>query len=210
MTRPAAWPVRLSWGDLLLRPLARSDRAQWDSVRWENREWLAPWDATSPDPSQDLPSFGRFVRQQNREARAGRSLPWAITERREGGRWDLVGQLSVSTITGGAARGGSIGYWVDGRCAGRGIAPMAVAMAMDHCFGPRGLHRLEICIRPENAASLRVVEKLGFREEGLRLSYLHIAGQWADHRSFALTAPEAPPEGMVRWFTGSPHGAQQV
>ena len=199
----AEWPVTLSWGALALRPLSARDRGEWDAVRWENRDWLGPWEATNPEPSEELPSFGSFVRRQNREARAGRSLPWIITERRPDGRRALVGQLSVSNIVAGASRSASIGYWVDGGSAGRGIAPMAVAMACDYCFQHRRLHRIEINIRPENAASLRIVEKLGFRDEGLRRDLLHIAGTWADHRSFALTAPEAGPEGLVRRFTGT-------
>lgn len=211
MSRRADWPVELTWGELALRPLTRRDRAQWDEVRWANREWLGPWEATSPEPAEVLPSFAGFVRRQDREAREGRSLLWVITERHPGsGRHDLVGQLSVSSILGGAARSASIGYWVDGRCAGRGIAPMAVAMAVDHCFRVLRLHRIEINIRPGNAASLRIVEKLGFREEGLRRDYLHIAGSWADHRSFALTAPEAPPEGLVARFTGSDEPVRRV
>ncbi|KAA9393734.1 GNAT family N-acetyltransferase [Kocuria coralli] len=183
--------------------MRRQDRAEWDSVRWHNREWLAPWEATHPEPSEQPKSFGRFIRDQNRDARAGGGLPWLITERNPAtGRRDLIGQLTVSSITRGAFQSASIGYWVDGRQAGRGIAPMAVAMATDYCFGPAGLHRIQISIRPENAASLRVVEKLGFREEGYSRDYLHIAGAWADHRCFALTAPEVP-QGLVRPFTGT-------
>jgi [ribosomal protein S5]-alanine N-acetyltransferase len=59
---------------------------------------------------------------------------------------------------------------------------------------------MEINIRPENAASLRVVEKLGFRDEGLRPRYLHINGAWADHRSFALTTEEVPEGLLTRWL----------
>jgi [ribosomal protein S5]-alanine N-acetyltransferase len=77
--------------------------------------------------------------------------------------------------------------------------PTAVALVTDHCFGTVGLHRLEVNIRPENAASLRVVEKLGFREEGTREAFLHIAGAWRDHRSFALTAGEVPEGLLARW-----------
>jgi len=72
-------------------------------------------------------------------------------------------------------------------------------MAVDHCFGVLDLHRIEINIRPENAASLRVVEKLGLRDEGLRERYLHIQGHWADHRTFAITADEAPDGLLTRW-----------
>jgi ribosomal-protein-alanine N-acetyltransferase len=111
----------------------------------------------------------------------------------------LVGQLTVSSITWGSLRSANIGYWVDEACAGRGITPTAVALAVDHCFGPAALHRVEVCIRPENTASLRVVHKLGFRAEGLRRAYLHIDGAWRDHEAFALTAEDVP-EGLVnRW-----------
>ena len=72
-----------------------------------------------------------------------------------------------------------IGYWVDREVAGRGIIPTAVALACDHCWFGLGLHRVEINIRPENVASCRVVEKLGFRVEGLRPRYLHIDGRLA-------------------------------
>jgi ribosomal-protein-alanine N-acetyltransferase len=70
---------------------------------------------------------------------------------------------------------------------------------VDHCFRTVGLHRIEICIRPENGPSRRVVEKLGFREEGLRPRYLHIDGAWRDHLVYALTAEEVPDGLLARW-----------
>ncbi|WP_323748065.1 GNAT family N-acetyltransferase [Catenulispora rubra] len=111
----------------------------------------------------------------------------------------LVGQLTVSSITWGSLRSANIGYWVDETVAGRGITPTAVALAVDHCFRAAGMHRIEVCIRPENAASLRVVHKLGFRSEGLRRAYLHIDGGWRDHEAFALTAEEVPDGLLARW-----------
>ncbi len=114
----------------------------------------------------------------------------------ESGR--LVGQLTVGGIAWGSLRSAHIGYWIDQRVAGRGIMPTAVALATDHCFAI-GLHRVEINIRPENVASRRVVEKLGFRPEGLRLRYLHIDGDWRDHLTFALTVDEVPGGLVRRW-----------
>lgn len=108
-----------------------------------------------------------------------------------------MGQLTVAGITWGSMCSGHIGYWVDQGVAGRGVMPTAVALAVDHCFRSVGLHRIEVCIRPENAPSRRVVEKLGFRSEGVRPRYLHIDGAWRDHLIFALTAEEVP-EGMLR------------
>jgi len=144
-----------------------------------------------------------MVRSLNQQARQDSALPFVITERLGGAGFApaIVGQLTVSTIVWGSARMATLGYWVDESRAGHGIAPTAVAMATDHCFRVLGLHRMEINIRPENRPSLRVVQKLGFREEGLRRRYLHIAGDWADHLSFALTAEEAPEGLLPRWLS---------
>ena len=80
-----------------------------------------------------------------------------------------------------------------------------LALAVDYCFRSMGLHRIEIAIRPENVRSLRVVEKLGFRPEGLRPRYLHIDGDWRDHLVFALNAEEVP-EGLLRRWDNQRRG----
>lgn len=188
----AGWPVVLREGDVVLRPLRRSDGRAWLDLRMRNAAWLEPWEATSPDPAPGPPpTFGQFVRALGQQARSGSALPFAVELRGE-----LVGQLTVATIVRGSLCSASIGYWVSRHVAGRGITPTAVALAVDHCFGPVGLHRVEVNIRPENRASLRVVEKLGLRDEGLRERYLHIQGAWCDHRTFAVTAEEVP-EGLL-------------
>lgn len=178
---------------VLLRPLRHRDRAAWHRVRAVNAEWLRPWDATSPTPAPPL-GFAEYVMQSRRLARRGEALTYVIEVDGE-----LAGQLSVSPIVLGSARSAAIGYWVSRHLAGRGIAPTAVALATDHCFTHVRLHRVEVNIRPENAASLRVVEKLGFRDEGLRRRYLHIDGEWRDHRTFALVAEEVPEGLLERW-----------
>ncbi len=139
-------------------------------------------------------SFRQLVRRYNAQARAGEALPWIVTYEDQ-----LVGQLTISGISWGSALMGSAGYWVDQAVAGRGVIPTALAMAVDHCFFSVGLHRIEVNIRPENHASLRVVRKLGFREEGVRERFLHIDGAWRDHLSFALTADEVPGGLLRRW-----------
>ena len=192
------WPAVLTEGSVVLRPLRQRDSREWRSVRARNADWLRPWEATSPEPALDAPpTYAAMVRRLRTEAREGRTMPFVITF---GG--DLVGQLTVGGISWGSLRSAHIGYWVDRRVAGRGIMPTAVAMATDHCFAT-GLHRIEINIRPENMASRRVVEKLGFRPEGLRPRYLHIDGDWRDHLSFALTAEEVPGGLVARWISQS-------
>jgi ribosomal-protein-alanine N-acetyltransferase len=184
-------------GPVGLRPIRLRDQKTWREVSLRNRDWLRRWEATVPPtrpgrmpPSR--PTFRQMVRFLRSEGSAGRMLPFVVTYHGE-----LVGQLTVGSITWGSMCSANVGYWVDEAVAGQGIIPTAVALAVDHCFGAMGLHRIEVCIRPENLPSRRVVEKLGFREEGIRPRYLHIDGGWRDHLVYALTAEEVP-EGMLR------------
>ena len=184
---------------MALRPLRLRDASAWSEVRLRNQAWLEPWEG-APEAQQRLtwadrhsaPVFAALLRTLRREARAGRAYPFAITYE---GR--LVGQVSVSSVVRGASDSGSVGYWVDQRVAGRGVVPTAVALAVDHVFERGGLHRVEAAVRPENAASLRVVEKLGFRREGRYERYLFIDGAWRDHLAFALVRDDVP-EGLLR------------
>lgn len=189
MTAPG-WPVELACGRVGLRPVHRSDAGAWIEVRQRNRRWLTPWEATAPDSrlAPQLPGVYRsMIRGLRSQGRMGVSLPWVITY--DGA---FVGQLTISNIVRGSLNSGHAGYWVDERVAGRGVMPTALALAVDHSFGPVGLHRIEANIRPENTASRRVVEKLGFRDEGLHARYLHINGEYRDHLCFALTVEDVP------------------
>jgi ribosomal-protein-alanine N-acetyltransferase len=197
------WPATLECGDLILRPIRYRDKSEWMQVRSRNSEWLAPWEASNPAPGGALPDYRQMVRSLKIQAGQGTALPFLITERTPRSAAPvIVGQLTVSSIVWGSAMMATLGYWVDQARAGHGIAPTAVAMATDHCFQALGLHRMEINIRPENGPSLRVVEKLGFRDEGYRPRFLHINGEWADHRTFALTAEEVP-RGLLRPWLAS-------
>ena len=190
---------------MILRPIRYRDKKEWTEVRSRNSQWLAPWEASNPDPAGGLPDYRQMVRSLKSQAAQATALPFVITERiPTAGSSAIVGQLTVSSIVWGSAMMATLGYWVDQDRAGRGIAPTAVALVTDHCFRTLGLHRMEINIRPETRPSLRVVEKLGFRDEGYRPRYLHINGEWADHRSFALTAEEVP-DGLLRpWLASRP------
>lgn len=203
----SVWPVALRHGTLTLRPLRRSDRRAWEEQRRVNAAWLTPWDATSPVPGAGPASFGQMVRWHGRQARAGTSYTWGMALDEDGpGRDRLVGLVSLGGVQGGSVLSGAVGYWVDRREAGRGLTPTAVAMVTDWAFRGLGLHRVEVNIRPENEASLRVVQKLGLREEGLRRAYLHVDGDWRDHRSFAVTAEEVPEGLLTRWLAARPDG----
>ena len=183
-------------GEVTIRPLRLRDTRVMETELRDNRAWLQQWEATSPHSSGPF-DVRASIRSLQASSRAGTGLAFAIEC---GGQF--AGQLNVSGITYGSLSSASIGYWVSERFAGRGVTPTAVALATDHCFFEFGLHRIEICIRPENAPSLRVVQKLGFRYEGLRRRYIHIDGDWRDHFCFALVVEEVRGGVLPRFRSG--------
>lgn len=188
------WPVELSHGEVGVRPLKRSDAGAWARLRRADVAWLAPWEATLPPGGGTAPlSYRAMIGAQRRRARQGKAMPFAVTWQGE-----MVGQVTVNGISWASARWGSIGYWISRRYAGHGITPVAVALVADHLLDTVGLHRVEISVRPENAASLRVVEKLGLDEVGLARGYLHIDGAWRDHRIFQVLADDRPGRLLAR------------
>lgn len=207
------WPIVLredldppgAIGRVLLRPLRRSDGPAWDYLRQSNAEWLAPWEPTDPATSDDRyrsatwsrpPSFASYVRELNRQGRRGHAVPLAIDVDGE-----LAGQITAGNLVYGSQRSAIVGYWVGQHVAGQGIAPLAAAMVIDHLLDGLRLHRVEICIRPDNIASRRAVAKLDLRLEGARERFVHINGQWRDHLVYAIDASEwaGPGEMVRRW-----------
>ena len=189
-------------GIRLIRP--RDARVLQDHLA-RNRAWLQPWEATSPDGivSLDMRVGVRRLLQQYRD---GGGVPFVMEYEGE-----VAGQLNVWGLSRGSLSSATIGYWVAEQYAGHAITPTAVAMATDVCFTDLRLHRIEICIRPENTKSLRVVEKLGFRYEGLRRRYIHIDGDWRDHYAFALVREDVPEGVLERWVSGrAPEDAATV
>jgi len=186
----------LSHGEVRLRLLKMRDAKQLERLILGNRKWLRPWEATNPSAPNSFDIRG-MVRGLTRQVDDFSGLPFVIEVDGE-----VVGQLNVANILFGSVSSAVIGYWIIPEVAGRGIAPTAVALACDYLFNSVDLHRVEIDIRPENVASLRVVEKLGFRYEGLKERYIHINGDWRDHYVFALTHDEVEGGVLNRWVRG--------
>jgi len=187
----ARWPVvlhdRSADPAIVLRPLRVDDERDWQRVRRDNAAYVQPWEPTLPpgSPARTPVSFRQFVRDLDAEASADRAMPWCIEV---GGR--IVGQVHLFGIVRAAQQSAAAGYWLAEAVTGQGIATRALALAVDHALGPGGLHRVEVNIRLDNVPSLRVVERLGLRDEGIRQRFLHIDGAWRDHRSFAVTREE--------------------
>lgn len=187
---------KLSHDDVSVRVVRRRDVKRLEQLILGNRSWLRPWEATLPGGPLSF-DIGAMVRNLLAQLRKNEALPLVIEYRGE-----VVGQLNVSNIVYGSLSSAIIGYWIAPEVAGRGVTTTAVALVADHLFQHANLHRVEIDIRPENAASLRIVEKLGFRFEGLKERFIHINGAWRDHYIFALTREEIGDGVLKRWLDG--------
>lgn len=177
-----------------MRIVRMKDSKSMERLILSNREWLRPWEATNPEGPNSFDIRGQ-IRMLLKQMDNNSCLPFVIEQ--DG---TIVGQLNVANILFGSVSSCVIGYWVAPEVAGKGITPTAVALVCDYLFNVVGMHRIEIDIRPENLSSLRVVEKLGFRYEGLKQRYIHINGAWRDHYIFALTHEEVQSGVLNRWL----------
>jgi [ribosomal protein S5]-alanine N-acetyltransferase len=198
--RHPGWPARLGplrvrAGVVALRPVWLRDASAWSDIRIRDEHHLAPWEPTMPGRWAERHAPGEWLArwlQLRGAARRGLALPFAVTLDDR-----FVGHVMVGNVVREPLLSAYVGYWVDSRVTRGGVITAAVALVVDHCFTRVGLHRLEATVRPENTASLRVLEKLGFREEGLFRRYLDVDGAWRDHACFALTAEEVRPSGVA-------------
>ena len=149
-----------------------------------NRDHFRPYEPRRPPAYFTLAGQRDQIAAARRQAQLGERFEFGVWE--VGGQ-DLVGRISLGGISRGALQNAYLGYGIDSDHAGRGYATQAVGLAVGVAFGDLGLHRAQAAVVPENKASARVLEKCGFREEGLARRYLFLDGQWKDHRMFALT-----------------------
>ncbi len=171
-----------------LRTLQASDYDQWIEIRERCRDWLVVWEprpANAPFPAEDRHSFSGRCSLRERERQLGTGFGFGIFVGET-----LVGELTLSSVQRGPFQSAFIGYWVDEAMAGRGYVPEAVVVALAFAFEELDLHRIEISIIPRNDRSLRVVDKLAIRNEGVAERFLQINGVWEDHARFAMSSEE--------------------
>lgn len=174
---------------VVLRPLGPTDFDQWREVRRRCEEWLTKWEPSkipgAPDAVEDRQAFAARCGARSREIQMGTAYGFGVFV--DG--W-FAGEINLNSIHRGPFQSAYIGYWVDQRMAGQGVIPEACVLIFRFAFEQLQLHRLQISIIPRNAASRRVVEKLGLRDEGIAERYLEINGNWEDHVRYAITAEE--------------------
>jgi ribosomal-protein-alanine N-acetyltransferase len=171
---------------LLLRGPRMHDYAAWAALRRRSRTYLQPFEPRWSEADLAPRVFSARIRRSREEARAGTDFSFLVFRSEGGTREALVGGITLSNIRRRASQSGTLGYWMGEEFAAQGLMSEAVGAVVAFGFDQLGLHRLHAAIMPHNAASRRVLEKNGFREEGYAESYLQIDGAWRDHVLFGL------------------------
>jgi ribosomal-protein-alanine N-acetyltransferase len=172
-----------------MRPLVPNDFPVWTEVRVRNDQWLTPWEPQRlphlANPIVDRDAFATRCSGRDRERQAGTAYGFGLFVDNE-----FAGEVNLNNIVRGALQSGTVGYWIDRAKAGHRYVAEGVVVLARFAFEELHLHRLEICIVPRNSNSRRVMDVLGFREEGIAQRFLEIAGTWEDHVRYAVTAEE--------------------
>lgn len=172
---------------VLLRVPMLSDFPQWAVLRSESRDFLAPWEPLWPADELSRLGFRRRIKRYQRELRDGAGYPFFVFA---ADGVALLGGLTLSQVQRGVTQSGSLGYWMGARYAGRGYMTDAVRTLLRFSFNTLRLHRVEAACLPHNAASIRLLEKVGFQREGYARSYLCIDGRWQDHLLYAMVSDD--------------------
>ncbi|PZQ16159.1 MAG: 30S ribosomal protein S5 alanine N-acetyltransferase [Ancylobacter novellus] len=167
---------------VVLRTPQMADFPAWSALRDESRDFLQPWEPTWPADDVSRVAFRKRIKRYVRELENDQAYPFFVFT--TGGT--LVGGATISQIRRGVAQTCSLGYWMGARHAGRGHMSAAVRAIAPFVFETLKLRRIEAACLPHNEASIRLLEKTGFRREGYAREYLCIDGRWQDHLLYAL------------------------
>jgi ribosomal-protein-alanine N-acetyltransferase len=178
--------LRLEGSGVRLRPHRASDFQEWAALREDSRAFLQPWEPTWPADDLTRGAYRRRLAAYAQDMERGVAYPFLVFRRADN---VMVGGITLSNVRRGVAQMGSIGYWVGRTHIRQGHTVDAVRAVTRFCFERLRLHRVEAACIPTNVASRGVLERAGFRHEGLARDYLMIDGTWRDHLLFGLISP---------------------
>ena len=170
--------IRIDTARMYLRPPVHSDWKAWATLRHQSADFLAKWEPVRSSDHLTRKGFTNRVYWSNRSMANGSALPLFLFRRADD---QIVGAITLDNIRRGPAQAGTLGYWVGQQYARQGFMREAIEAVVHYSFSILDLSRLEAACLPENAASRGVLEKCGFKYEGVAQSYLQIAGRWRTH-----------------------------
>jgi len=174
--------VRIDTERMVLRLPQHADWVQWSALRRASAAFLTPWEPVWANDHLTRRAFTNRVYWAARAEAQGTALSILLIRREDQA---LLGALTLDSIRRGPAQAATIGYWMGAPHARQGFMREAILAVTHHAFTRMDLSRLEAACLPENTASRGVLEKCGFKYEGVAQSYLQINGRWRNHVLYA-------------------------
>jgi [ribosomal protein S5]-alanine N-acetyltransferase len=165
-----------------LRLPAHTDWRAWSDLREASATHLTPWEPVWAHDHLSRKAFTNRVYWAARAETQGTALPMLLIRRDDQA---LLGAITLDNIRRGPAQTGTLGYWIGAAHARQGFMREAIQAMVHHAFTTLDLSRIEAACLPENVASRGVLEKCGFKYEGVAQSYLQINGRWRNHVLYA-------------------------
>ena len=174
--------VRIETERLTLRPPIHADFRDWAGLREESADFLVPWEPSWATDHLSRKAFTNRVYWASRALTQGTAVPLFLRRRSDGA---LLGAITLDNIRRGPAQAGTLGYWIGASHARQGYMREAITGLVHYAFQSLDLSRIEAACLAENTASRGVLEKCGFKYEGVAQSYLQINGRWRNHVLYA-------------------------
>jgi ribosomal-protein-alanine N-acetyltransferase len=176
--------MQMNAEQIYIRPLDLLDMLPLLQLRLRNRVFLEPFEPILPDSHFTLEGQRELIEAVMHHWENGTGYGFGIYLVAAD---ELIGRMNLSNVVRGAWQSCTIGYFLDQRQNGLGYMTEAVRLAVRFAFEEADLHRVQAAVMPHNPASMRVLEKAGFRYEGLAKYYLQINGKWEDHNIYSIT-----------------------
>ena len=186
-TAPLASTMDLTTARLVLEPMAPQHAPLLAQFFVRNEEHLRPWDPPRPRGITDVEFWSAEAQRAVEDHAEAAVARWVLLLRGDPGR--IVGRVNFTQVVRGPFQSCMLGYAIDAQCQGRGLMHEALEAALSYAFEVMRLHRVQANHLPDNLRSARLLQRLGFRVEGLARDYLYINGAWRDHVLTALTYP---------------------
>jgi ribosomal-protein-alanine N-acetyltransferase len=187
LTFPGGQQPVIKGDGVYLRYPRMADYLQWSKLRHDSRAFLSPWEPSWSTDELTRGAFRRRLKRYATETRHDTAYAFFVFRSEDN---SLLGGCTLSNVRRGVTQCCALGYWVGERFARQGYMNKAVRALIPFIFRTLGLHRIEAACLPANGPSQHLLEKAGFRQEGLAKRYLQINGDWQDHVLFALLAEE--------------------
>lgn len=174
--------VRIETERMTLRLPGHADFRAWTALRAQSADFLQPWEPAWAPDHLTRKAFTNRVYWAQRAWTNGSAMALFLERRNDGA---LMGALTLDNIRRGPAQSGTLGYWIGAPFARQGFMTEAIKATVHHAFHALDLSRVEAACLPENEASRGVLERCGFKYEGVAQSYLQIANRWRTHVLYA-------------------------